>query len=95
MTEYDILYIVYFFQEILFFVEACVARKKGGGYLPCKFPFIYQGVTHHRCTQETQVQNNNWHTGYWCATQTSSTWYEDGDYGYCIDKCPMEDSKNK
>ena len=64
--------------------KACKAVSGLKPYQPCKFPFTYQGVTHHRCTLKRDSK-------YWCATQTSSSWYEDGYYGYCDSRCPLED----
>lgn len=65
-------------------LECETEKDKLGHRGPCKFPFTYQNVTHHKCTKQSDVK-------YWCATRTSDSWHSDGNYGYCDSDCPLED----
>ena len=61
---------------------------KTTGWEKCQFPYIYQGVKHHRCTTHDAHE-------YWCATeiQSSSLQYVEGKWGQCDDNCPKEKGK--
>ena len=50
----------------------------------CQFPFVFENVTHYRCTYAGRYKSR------WCATENSPTYREDGKWGICLPNCPNE-----
>ena len=69
--------------------HSCITTKDSEQtqrYMPCVFPFTYDGITHTACT---------YYGGYstpWCSTKTDENGlYQSGQWGYCdMDKCTSE-----
>ena len=70
------------------FIGPCNTVSGPDSNQPCRFPFTYQGIAHHKCTTRND-------TKYWCATQNSSSWHSDEFYGYCNSSCPLEELRGK
>lgn len=50
---------------------------------PCKFPFTYNGITHHACIYDEKI------LAAWCATAVTSDGVLEANYwGYCSKNCP-------
>jgi len=68
---------------------ACVTDGTKGTdeYAPCKFPFIYGGVTYTECAEWNYDRKNQGRL--WCSTRTVNGYHDNGKgkYGFCGINC--------
>ena len=73
------------YAQLLFLLEECKTTPDSPDpNKKCHFPFVYNNVTHHRCTVYIDRTNQV------CATEDSPTFFADGKWGECHWKCPDE-----
>ena len=61
-------------------VDLCMTKYNN----PCRFPFIYNGVTYRKCIIEDDYYNP------WCATETNSTHHFINRWEDCSSTCPVQ-----
>ena len=74
-------------QQTECFIERIMNRPIG----KCKFPFIYRGKSHYKCTSK-ETPNGDKHCYRWCATllNENNVYIENsGLWGYCSNKCDV------
>ena len=77
------------FLNSICFLTYGIAYKSGGcegtRKYHCKFPFKFNGKTHHSCTKDGNEK-------LWCATEIDATNSNLKDWGYCTESCSTRDT---
>ena len=59
----------------------CITNGGPSPYVPCIFPFTFDGITYNQCALDTD--------GYWCSTKVDSSGeHIEGHWGSCDENCP-------